>query len=337
MRVSLCGILDAEIHRCDRCGFRQIRPRLDEHELTCLYPDDYFDPGSSVGFSAYAREQQRNEREGFYLARRLRRIAPRGRLLDVGCALGFLLEATRRYSGWEVQGLDVSAFAGFFARRVYGLDVKVGTLEHAGFPDASFDFIVQKDLLEHVLHPREHLSETRRILRPGGYLLLVTPNGEANLRPLEQLAARAAAPDGEGLPVLDQGHLSFFRREHLLRLFSETGYDVVEFWSVGLARGLRALGYHPWKRPKAKRAPGGHPRSDRRAGQGEPTGYRADGEERMTALTERLGREIDRFHTPLRSSPGYFAFRRATRLFDTLPGRIELGLDFRCLLRRPGG
>src|SRR5436190_18963613 len=131
LRVSLCGILDAVIHRCEHCGFRQVRPRLTPDELRRLYPDEYFDPDSSVGFADYAREHQRNDREGYFLARKLRKIAPKGRLLDVGCALGFLLESTRRHSGWDVHGIDVSSFASYFARSKFGLDVKSGTLENA--------------------------------------------------------------------------------------------------------------------------------------------------------------------------------------------------------------
>jgi SAM-dependent methyltransferase len=83
------------------------------------------------------------------------------------------------------------------------------TLEDAAYPEGAFDLVIQKDLLEHVSHPRRHLLETRRVLRPGGALWLITPNGEANLRPLLTIA-QTDGPSGEKtLPLLDQGHLSF--------------------------------------------------------------------------------------------------------------------------------
>lgn len=335
--VSLCGVLDADVHRCARCGFRQIRPRLNEAELESLYPDDYFDPASSIGFRAYAKERQRHEREGYFLARRLRRIAPQGRLLDVGCALGFMLEAVGRHSGWAVQGIDVSSFAAAFARSEYGLNVRAGTLESARFPDASFDFIVQKDLLEHVLRPRDHLIETHRILAPGGHLLVVTPNGTANLRPLERLAERTRPSGAAGRPLLDQGHLSFFNGDHLLRLFSETGFEVVEMRSVGVRRGLRALGFHPFKKAKAKFATEGRGRVDRIVENVGPAGTPGPDEKRLRALMETMRREIQRVQSPLRGSPAYFRFRNGLRSLDTVPARLEWGIDFRCLLRRTAG
>src|SRR5262249_49867554 len=142
--ISLCGVLDAEIRCCPRCGFRQIRPRLTPAELVRLYPDAYFDPQAAIGYSAYAREQQRAEREAWSLARVVRRLGPRPRVLEVGCALGFTLFALRRFAPCEVTGVDVSAFAARFAERAFGLSVRVGTLEEARFPDASFDLVLQK-------------------------------------------------------------------------------------------------------------------------------------------------------------------------------------------------
>ena len=91
------------------------------------------------------------------------------------------------------EGVDASAFAAHYASTRYGVDVACATLEEARFPDGVFDVVIQKDLLEHVADPRSHLEETRRLLRPGGWLRLVTPNGEANLRPLA-----AASRSGRG-------------------------------------------------------------------------------------------------------------------------------------------
>lgn len=175
--VSLSGVYDAEIHGCTQCGFRQVRPRVSDFELRQLYPDAYFDPGSTIGFQDYARQQQRSEREAYVLARRLGRSLDGGSALEVGCALGFFLDALRRYTALRVQGIDIAPFAAYFAHRPYGLEVEAVTLEEASFPDASFDLVIQKDILEHVRRPREHLQETFRILQPGGLVWLITPNG----------------------------------------------------------------------------------------------------------------------------------------------------------------
>lgn len=331
LEVSLAGVFDAGVHRCPRCGFRQIRPRVTRAELRHLYPQAYFDSAAEIGFRDYARQQQRNEREAWFLARRLRGRGTHGRILEVGCALGFLLEALRRFTGWQVAGLDVSPFAAYFAHRRYGLDVQCGTLETARFPDDSFDFVIQKDLLEHVTHPRQHLQETYRILKPGGEVWLVTPNGDADLRPLERLA-RELRESGRGLlPMLDQGHLQFFRREHLTRLFSECGFESLRIDSVGVGRGLRALGLLPRKRSKLKAAPAGRPRG----GAGGSAAPAPDPAE-LERLYAQVSSEVEARRRAARSWVGYYWFRELMRQLDTLPGELPLGVDFDCVLRKPG-
>ncbi|HQR67574.1 MAG TPA: methyltransferase domain-containing protein, partial [Thermoanaerobaculia bacterium] len=244
LNVSLLGIRAANVHVCRGCRFAQVRPRLGDDEISALYPTEYFLPGGSdVGFSGYAREAQRVERDGYFLARKLSRLLPEGgRLLEVGCGLGFLLDALARFGpGLEAEGVDVSEFAARFARERLGLAVRAGTLEGSRFSDGRFDAVLQKDLLEHVRTPRAHLLETARILRPGALLRLVTPNGDANLAPYAALAGREPGR----LPLLEQGHLSFFRKEHLERLLLDAGFEILSLRNLRLVAGLRARGWLP--------------------------------------------------------------------------------------------
>jgi len=325
--ISLCGVYDAGIGRCPRCGFRQIRPRLSADELTALYPEAYFDPAQAIGYSAYAREQQRAEREAWFLARVVRKLGPRPRVLEVGCALGFTLDALRRFASCEVTGVDVSAFAARFAERAFGLNVRAGTLEEARFPEGSFDLILQKDLLEHVLSPRAHLRETFRVLAPGGLVWLVTPNGETNVRPLVRRAREEQAARSGMLAMIDQGHLSYFSRANLERLFRETGFEILSVHTIHLKRGLRALGYLPRRRSREKLAPSGRAR-----GQEQPA---PDASIPDDALLDRLSESLRTLHRTHRSAPWYYGARRAMRSLGALPGALDLGLDFECWLRKP--
>ena len=327
-QAGLHGVGAVWIERCVGCGFRQVRPRLPPAALDVLYGADYFDSDSAHGFAGYARQRQRYERDAFFLARELRRIAPRGRFLEVGSALGFLLAALDRTTGWDVEGVEVSPFGVWYARDRFGVAVHRGTLEAAGLPADAFDYVLQKDLLEHVTHPRRHLEETRRIMRRGARLRVVTPNGEADLRPLHRAAA--ARGDDE-LPLLGQAHLSFFSRAQLLRLFDGVGFRVLRLRSIGIRRGLRALGVAPGRRGQAPLVPREAlaPRERPADGGGEgsiPASWRK--------RAQRIDAEIAAHHRRVRGWRPYFHYRRLVKRLDALPGSLAVGQDFDVLVEK---
>ena len=97
-----------------------------------------------------------------------------GRLLEVGCGGGWKLKFMQDL-GWYVEGVDFDPAAVENAKRK-GLQVRIGTLETQGYPDDYFDAVTMSHLIEHVHDPLLVLRESHRILKPGGRLVLVTPN-----------------------------------------------------------------------------------------------------------------------------------------------------------------
>lgn len=102
----------------------------------------------------------------------------RGRLLDVGCGNGHFVAAMRAL-GWDARGLDVDEAGLAVARAHFGVPVDRGTLKEARLPDESFDAVTLHHVIEHVPDPLDVLSECGRILRPGGRIVVVTPNIDA--------------------------------------------------------------------------------------------------------------------------------------------------------------
>ena len=96
------------------------------------------------------------------------------RVLDVGCATGALL-AFLRGRGWRTTGVEVSPSADYACRQ-RGLDVRRQNLENCHFPDETFDLALASHLIEHLNDPGAFLSEIWRVLRPGAYIMLTTPN-----------------------------------------------------------------------------------------------------------------------------------------------------------------
>ena len=97
----------------------------------------------------------------------------RPRILDVGCGTGANLLMLSQYG--EAEGVDVSEDALAFCRE-RGIDkVKLGAAEALPYDDATFDLVTAFDVVEHVDDDLAGLKEMRRVLRPGGRVLLFVP------------------------------------------------------------------------------------------------------------------------------------------------------------------
>lgn len=160
-----------------------------------------------------------------------------GALLDVGCSLGYFLEAAAS-RGWSAAGVDISRHATREARCL-GFDVRTGTLEQAGYPEAMFDCVSMWDVLEHVAAPVAHMLEVRRILKPGGIAAIGTPN-IAHIRfRLERGRWRHLKP---------AEHVFYFCPTSMRALLSRTGFELLDSAELrkrafrsGLRGGLGAV------------------------------------------------------------------------------------------------
>ncbi len=324
--VSLGEVFDRCIYRCKACGFRQIRPRLGMDELVQLYTSDYFDPNATVGYRDYAREAQRRAREAYFFTRKITKRSVPVRILEVGCALGFLLDALR-HQGFEVEGVDAAPFSAYYAKTRLNLKIACGTLEDAQFPNEHFNYVIQKDLLEHVPDPRQHLHETARVMKSGGELWLITPNGEANLRPFVSKNRQRTSLDHQ-LPLLSQGHLSFFSYSHLKILFKHCGFEILRSRCIGVRRGLRALGFLGNQKKFFQRV-------DRRVSLATNTpSITCETEDDFSLRATEIDAAMKRHHRGLRESLIYYYFHRLGKWADTLPAATELGYDFEFWLKK---
>ena len=144
------------------------------------YDREYFLSDICEGFA----EAQQGE-VSFNKAKQVRRLAPGPgvTILDAGCGRGETLLACAK-AGADVAGIDYSEAAVALTREMLAsvrpqADIRVGSVTDLPWPDESFDRVQFSDVIEHLDPPQTvpALAEFRRVLKPGGYVLVHTaPN-----------------------------------------------------------------------------------------------------------------------------------------------------------------
>jgi SAM-dependent methyltransferase len=209
--------------QCPTCGLCFTNPRPSEASMALLCGDAL--PPRLPSF----RRTSRAGRRGFGYRRV---IAPHGqkRLLDFGCGAGSFLQ--RMHScGWAVQGLDTSAEAIQHIRDDLGLPALTGSLPHELLEPGSFDAITMWQSLQYVRWPLETLKAARRLLAPGGKVIIAAPN-------IDSLPFRVFGPAWSGLNL--PRHLTHFAPWTLSLLLRRAGFRPGKIRMVRRGRWLRA-------------------------------------------------------------------------------------------------
>jgi 2-polyprenyl-3-methyl-5-hydroxy-6-metoxy-1,4-benzoquinol methylase len=204
------------LERCSSCGLTYTVPQLGPNQIAAYYRQSYYGD-QNVRFNAVMETLV-----GWFRKRRAARLRHHrrepGDVLDIGCGRGHFLDCLRSW-GWTCTGTELSEMAALHAREVLGLDVRLGAYEPHTFPDGSYDAVYLWHVLEHLPVLRTALADVRRILRPGGMLVIAVPN-------LSSWQARLCRYGWFHLDL--PRHYSHFEADWLLRTLRELGFNTVE-------------------------------------------------------------------------------------------------------------
>lgn len=236
VQCNLCGADDTRqryqlngwnIVSCQRCGLIYVSPMPDVEFLRAFYTEEFYRGNQRLaGYADYLRDKEIHMLQFQAYWPLVRREFPTpGRVLDVGCALGFFLDMARA-EGWETVGIELSEFAAQWARDNLGLDVRAGTLPDADFPQNSFDVVTLWATIEHLADPMATLKATYRVLKPNGLMLITTGEVEGVLDKLSK---------GPCMWYEPPGHLYYFSTRTLGAMLQRAGFCPMQVQGVELA------------------------------------------------------------------------------------------------------
>lgn len=206
-RSSGDEMLRDQLVRCRRCSFIYIEPRLKPDLIVLGYSN-----GTDETFVSQVASRERTFRRCLDAIALV--VPQRGRLLDVGAGGGsFPYVAAQR--GWQVYACELNRWLCQWAKEHYGLTVHPGTIFDLTIEPASLDVITLWDVLEHTTDAKAVLLECRRLLKPGGLLVVNYPD----------IGSWIARLMGRKWVFLISVHLYYFTRTTMRRMLSETGFD----------------------------------------------------------------------------------------------------------------
>lgn len=209
------------VRRCPRCRVLWCDPRRFDERFR---PDDeqaYLDVGSTVS---------RENRERLALLGGWISPVTHRRVLEIGCMHGdFVQQATA--AGYCAEGLDLSSTAVREAERRSVGRIRHGTLDER-IADRSVDAVAAFNVIEHMDAPQRFLDHTRRVLRPGGVLVLETPAQESLYHHVMFARGRLWSRRARVEVGLYPGtHIYKFGRDAWGRILRDRGFEVLQIRS----------------------------------------------------------------------------------------------------------
>ena len=235
---------------CENCGHDDLQKFIDKpgHQLLHCSQCDLFQKGVLESTLVYEEEYhecyaKRIDGKIRTALIRLGSIEPylqsdAPKMLDIGCSIGATVSAAKKL-GWDATGVDVSRLAVDQCLE-RGLDCHIVTDGTLPFKDNTFDLVTNWHVIEHVLDVKQTLAEWQRVLKPGGVMILETPDAR-------YLKARLLGPKYKKFWPAE--HLYTFNKSNLSQIMETCGFEILPTRLIGSWRTLPshlsayALGY----------------------------------------------------------------------------------------------
>jgi SAM-dependent methyltransferase len=203
------------LRECDRCGLLLVSPRLTNEAMRSVFAEHYFD------YSDLKVWGERREKVFADVLRILRSHGVRN-VFDVGAGFGHFVKYAQE-TGLDAAGSDISPKAVEVGRERLGVKLYSGTVGELSLQNESVDAVVSLDAFYYVPEPRAELDAMRRLLKPGGVVVLRLRNCF-----WPRVRAHMAGLRAVNRSVLPAQHLWGFTPQSITRLLEISGWEVEE-------------------------------------------------------------------------------------------------------------
>jgi len=213
---------EGRIVRCRRCQLTYVSPRIAWDPVLQYESDEYHEKGELAtgrpGYTSYSSDRPVLSPYFGRIAAEIARVKPGGKVLEIGAASGFFLEQARAH-GLDPAGIEPSRACQRIIREELGIPVLAGSLEEAAIPPGTFDAVALFQTIEHFDDPLAGLQKMASALKPGGLIVITTPN---------QAGWFARIARRRWYEYKPKEHLYYFTPRTLARMLEAAGFERIE-------------------------------------------------------------------------------------------------------------
>ena len=229
--VAYWDISDMDVVQCQQCRQIQLDPMLTAEQVIAGCIAGHAHEKHRLPPRWFIKNNKRHFRAGVRFAAYLesKGIRPR-RVMEMGPGEGYFSRAlATMIPGLEVVCLDADEQVAIELKRDHGFETHVGLAEDLStLPDNDFDLIITRDFLEHLIDPAKVIQNCHRLLKPGGHLYTLTPNGYQDVWPI--YLRWLLYSDRTDLFI---NHLNYFDGAALVEYMDKVGLTPVDCYQEG--------------------------------------------------------------------------------------------------------
>ncbi|MEI6880264.1 MAG: class I SAM-dependent methyltransferase [Bacteroidota bacterium] len=210
---------DFQLQYCESCSFIFTNPRPNISEIGKYYQSDQYisHSGKKKGliYKIYDIVRDFSIRQKLNLIKKYHKS---GKLMDLGCGLGYFLNGIKLDKTFDGLGVDISDDAVEYVKNTFGINVK-NESELDNLDKHTFDIITQWHVLEHVHYLNERMQQLHHLLKQDGTMFIAVPNSKS-----KDAEIYKEYWDGYDVPR----HLYHFNQKSFSLLMEKHGFKIVE-------------------------------------------------------------------------------------------------------------